>query len=101
MPKPRRAYIVPKVVGFCGFLPALWSAFRFITLTTILCLFFYVFPPYRCKQILDALFATASAVGSMAKTISTDERRAELFVGHLTKSGRDLWSKLENLPNEI
>jgi hypothetical protein len=101
MPKPQRT--LPRNIGWkcCGFLSALWSAFRYVTILSLICVFFYVFPPYRIKQIFDAFFTTASTVGSMAKMISTDEKRAELFISHLTKSGRDLWKNIERIPNEI
>lgn len=101
MPKPHRAFRVPTGLRFCGLLTALWSAFRFIAIISMVVVFLYVFPPYRIKQIFDAMFSTASAVGSVAKMIATNEKQAELFVGHLTKSGRDLWRNIERIPNEI
>lgn len=101
MPKPQRTYRVNTGIRFCGLITTLWSAFRFIVITGMVCVFLYAFPPYRIKQIFDALFASASAVGSVAKMIATDEKRAELFVGHLTKAGRDLWRNVERIPNEI
>lgn len=80
----------------CGVLSTFYYAFRFIAIFSIICIFFYILPPYRIKQILDATWTATSAVGSVVSTIATDERKAEAFASHLTKSGRDLWTKVRD-----
>jgi len=78
-----------------GLTAALWRAFKFIVIISLICVFLYAYPPYRIKQTLNVIFDTFTAIGSVAHTVALDEKKAEAFTGHLLKSGRELWNSVK------
>jgi hypothetical protein len=61
-----------------------------------LSVFLYVFPPWKIKTVADGLWTAGKSVGHVALKVASEEQKAQKFLTQIAKSGRDLWSSVQD-----
>lgn len=73
-----------------------YSVARFIVRISMICVFFYVFPPYKIKEVVDSIWTVGETTAKVVSAVSHSEESASRYVNHIARSSRRLWSDIND-----
>lgn len=69
---------------------------KFLFRLSMICVFLYVFPPYKIKEVVDSIWTVGETTARVVSAVSHSEETASRYVNHIARSSRRLWSDIND-----
>jgi len=85
----------------CGYAKGLYKLSKLLLAISAFCVLLYVFPPWKMRQAVEAIWTGFGYVHKVASAVSHSEEHAALIGRQILKSGRDLWDAASALEGKV
>lgn len=91
-PRVRRLNAPIRLSGVCGWV---YSIVTLLFMIVVLSIFLYVFPPWKIKAAVDAVWLAVTSAFHVASQVASSEQAAQKFLVKAAKSGREMWADMQ------